>query len=103
MCRNTPHTTTDVCQSRLLFDRILRTKLHEPFDYKVDVFEVRYRDAERKENDKIYPDKRRRAIEAYIHAGDQVLVKQDREHKLSTPFNASVVQHFKDVEMIEWQ
>ena len=96
MYRNTPHTTTGVCPSQLLFGRKLRTKLPELFDYNVDDLEVRDRDAERKEKGKIYSDKRRRAIETDIHAGDQVLVKQDREHKLSTPFNASP---FKVVDM----
>ena len=96
MYRNTPHTTTGVCPSQLLFGRKLRTKLPELFDYNVDDLEVRDRDAEHKEKGKIYSDKRRRAIETDIHAGDQVLVKQDREHKLSTPFNASP---FKVVEM----
>lgn len=44
----------------------------------------------------MYSDKRRRAVESDIHTGAKVLVKQDREHKLSTPFNASP---FKVVEM----
>ena len=98
MYRNTPHTTTGVCPSQLLFGRKLRTKLPELFDYNVNDLKVRDRDAERKEKGKIYyySDKRRRAIKTDIHAGDQVLVKQDREHKLSTPFNTSP---FKVVEM----
>lgn len=96
MYRNTPHSTTGVCPSQLLFGRKLRTKLPELFDYNVDDFEVRDRDAERKEKGKMYSDKRRMAAETDIRAGDQVLVKQDRENKLSTPFNKSP---FKVVKM----
>ena len=96
MYRNTPHTTTGVYPSPSLFDRKLHTKLPELFDYNVDDLEIRDRDAERQEKAKLYSDKCRRAIEFDIHAGDQVIVKQDREHYLSTPFNTSP---FKVVEM----
>lgn len=92
MYRNTPHTTTGVSPSQLLFGRKLRTKLPELFDYNVDDvddLEVRDRDAEQKEKGKIYSDKRRRAVESDIYTGAKVLVKQNSEHKLSTPFNAS--------------
>jgi hypothetical protein len=73
--RNTPHSTTGVCLSQLLFGRKLRTKLPELFDYNVNDIEIRDRDAERKEKGKIYSDKRLMAIETNIRAGDQVLVK----------------------------
>lgn len=96
MYRNTPHTTTGVSPSQLLFGHKLRTKLPELFDYNVDDLEVRDRDAEQKEKSKMYSDKRGRAVESDIHTDAKVLVKQDREHKLSTPFNASP---FKVVEM----
>ncbi|XP_061195212.1 uncharacterized protein K02A2.6-like [Saccostrea echinata] len=96
MYRNTPHSTAGVCPSQLLFGRKLRTKLPELFDYNVDDLELRDRDAERKEKGKMYSDKHRRATETDIRAGDQVLVKQDRENKLSTPFNTSP---FKVVQM----
>ena len=78
---------TGICPSQLLFDRKLRTKLPELSDYNVDDLEVRDRDAERKQKAKLYSDKSHRAIETDIPAGDQVLVKQDREHKLSTPIH----------------
>jgi hypothetical protein len=95
MYRNTPHSTTGVCPSQLLFGRKLRTKLPELFDYNVDDIEIRDRDAERKEKGNMYSDKRRMASETNIRAGDQVLVKQDRENKLSTPFNTSPFKWFR--------
>ena len=89
MYRNTPNTITVVYPSQLLFGRKLRTKLPELFDYNVDDTEVRDRDAEKKEKGKMYSDKRRGASETEIHSGDKVLVKQNRENKISSPFNTS--------------
>lgn len=65
----------------------LRTKLPELFCYYVDDLDVLDRDVERNEKGEVYSDKRRRAHEADNRAGDQVLVKHDRENMLSTAFN----------------
>ncbi|CAC5383109.1 unnamed protein product [Mytilus coruscus] len=86
-----------VSPSELLFGRKIRTKLPELIDYNVNDFEVRDRDAEQKEKGKIYADKRRGACESDIRVDDQVLVRQDRENKMSTPF---VPSPFKVVEKI---
>ena len=45
-----------------------------------------------KEKGKVYADKRRNACESDIREGDTVLVKQDRENKLSTPFAKTPVK-----------
>lgn len=89
MYRSTAHTTTGVCPSELLFGRKIRTKLPELLDYRIDDYEVRDRDAEKKEKGKIYADMRRGACESDIHAGDKVLVRQERGNKMSTPFKPS--------------
>ncbi|CAG2215581.1 unnamed protein product [Mytilus edulis] len=61
------------------------------------VLRVRDRDSEQKEKGKIYADKRRGACESDIRVDDQVLVRQDRGNKMSTPF---VPSPFKVVEKI---
>ncbi|CAG2188483.1 unnamed protein product [Mytilus edulis] len=97
MYRSTAHSTTGVSPSELLFGRKIRTKLPELIDYNINDFEVRDRDAEQKEKGKIYADKRRGACESDIRVDDQVLVRQDRGNKMSTPF---VPSPFKVVEKI---
>ena len=48
--------------------------------------EVRDRDSGKKAKAKVYADKKRNAKESDIGPGDKVLVKQERQNKLSTPF-----------------
>ena len=64
-------------------------QLPELIDYNVDDIELRDRDAEMKEKGRLYADTRRGAKDSDIHSGDKVLVKQDRENKMSTRFNPS--------------
>ena len=48
--------------------------------------EVRDRDSEMKAKPKVYADKKRNAKESDIGPADKVLVKQERQNKLSSPF-----------------
>ena len=83
--RSTPHTTTGVRPAELLFGRKMRTKLPELRE-EVLASEMRDRDSGMKAKAKVYADKKRNAKESDISPGDKVLVKQERQNKLSTPF-----------------
>ena len=48
--------------------------------------EVQDRDSGKKAKAKVYADKERNAKESDIDPGDKVLVKQERQNKLCTPF-----------------
>lgn len=86
MYRSTFHTTTGISPAELLFGRKLRTKLPQLQDYVHNDTEVR--DREQKEKRKLYIDEKRGAKKNYISKGDSVLLKQARDNKFSTPFNA---------------
>lgn len=94
MYRSTPHSTTGISPAELLFGRKIRTKLPELQDYKLDDEEIRDRDAKQKEKGKSYGDEKRHAVQSDIKPGDKVLLKQNKENKLTTPFsyNPYVVQ-----------
>ena len=83
--RPTPHTTTGVSRAELLFGRKMRTKLPELKEESTES-EMRDRDGEMKAKVKRYADKKRNAQECDLAPGDQVLVRQERKNKLSTPF-----------------
>ena len=83
--RSTPHTTTGVSPAELLFGRKMRTKLPELKGESTES-EMRDKDGEMKAKAKWYADKKRNAQESDLAPGDQVLVKQERKNKLSTPF-----------------
>ena len=88
MYRSTPHSTTGVSPAELLFGRRIRTKLPHLQEFSIDD-EVRDRDSERKKKGKVYADCRRNACESEIQEGDKVLLRQEKENKLSTPFKQS--------------
>ena len=83
--RSTPHTTTGVSPAELLFGRNMRTKLPELKGESTES-EMGDRDGEMTAKAKWYADKKRNAQESDLAPGDQVLVKQERKNKLSTPF-----------------
>ena len=85
-CWSTPHTTTGVSPAELLFGRKMRTKLPELRE-EVIATEVRDRDSGMKAKAKMYADNKRNAKHSDLSPGDKVLVKQDRQNKLSTPFS----------------
>ena len=87
--RTTPHTVTGISPSELLFNRKIRTKLPTLTDFPVDDLENRDRDSKRKEKGKMYADKKRKARDSDLEVGDAVLMKQEKENKLGTPFSPS--------------
>ena len=83
--RATPHTTTGVSPAELLFGRKMRTKLPDIQEAE-RAEEFKDRDAEMKMKAKLYADERRHAEDAHLNPGDKVLIKQNRENKLTTTF-----------------
>ncbi|KAL9970182.1 hypothetical protein ACROYT_G022515 [Oculina patagonica] len=88
MYRSTPHSTTGFSPAELLFRRRVKTKLPQLQEFRIED-EVRDRDSERKEKGKVYADYRRNARESEFQEGDKVLLRQEKENKLSTPFKQS--------------
>lgn len=88
MYRTTPHSVTGVCPAELLFKRKLRTRLPGLGDEPIEDFEVRDRDTEQKAISKEYADSRRNAKESEIENGDEVLMKQKHQNKLSATFES---------------
>ena len=86
--RNTPHPSTGVCPSELLFGRTLRTKLPGLREAARLDEEVRDRDQEKKIKMKEYSDRTRKAEESNLMAGDKVLLKQPRANKWTTRFES---------------
>ena len=84
--RTTPHSSTGVSPAKLLFNREIRSKIPELPKCEYIDSEARDRDAEMKQKRTDYADERRGAQENSLVPGDQVLVKQRRENKLSTTF-----------------
>lgn len=86
--RSTPHATTGQPPAKLFFgNRIVRTKIPELREWRNDDGEVRERDKFKKAQGKLYADQKRGAEISKVKEGDQVIVKQTKENKLSTPFN----------------
>ena len=87
MYRTTPHSTTGVSPAELLFRRKIRTRLPEIDYYDYDDLEMRDRDKESKQKSKIYTDEKRRAQET-VTEGDKVLLRRERENKLTPTFHS---------------
>ena len=85
MCRSTPHSTTGVSPAELLFRRRMRTKLPHLQKFGIED-EVRDRDSERKAKGKVYAECQRNARESEIRGGDKVILRQEKENKLSTQY-----------------
>ena len=85
MYRSTPHSTTRVSPAKLLYGREYRSKLPQLEEFTGDS-EVRDRDSEKKEKEKLYADSKRNTAENKIQVGDRVLLKQEKKNKLSTTF-----------------
>ena len=87
--RTTPHSTTKVPPAELLFNRVvngmLSTLLKETVKNRHK--EARNNEQHCKEYNKQYADNKRHAKDSNIKVGDHVLVKQDRENKLTSRFN----------------
>ena len=86
MYRSTPHTTTGVSPTEMSFGRCIRTKLPQLQEFS-DEDKVRDSESERKEKGKVCANCKRKAHESKIQKGDKVLLRQEKENKLSTPYN----------------
>ena len=87
--RTTPHATTKIAPSELLFNRVVNGKL--PMLVKKKTIN-RHKEAVeneqlRKDYNKAYADNRRHAQHCDIKVGDCVLIKQDKQNKLTPRFN----------------
>ena len=85
--RATEHPATRKTPAELLFKRKMRGKLPVFQADNHSDLEVRDRDAENKGKAKLYTDARRNAKYSEVEVGDQVLVRQEKTNKFSTPFN----------------
>ena len=72
----------------LLFGRRIRTKLTQLQEFTVED-EIRDGDSERKEKGKVYADCKRNAHVSKIQRGDKVLLRQEKENKLSMTYKQS--------------
>ena len=90
--RGIDHATTGKSPAELLFNRKIKGKLPELHaDYRPDL-EIRDRDAEVKAKTKAHADKFMNARLSDVQVGDEVLVRQEKKDKFSTPFNPSPFQ-----------
>ena len=83
--RSTPQTTTAVSPAELLFGSKIRTKLPEFHEDRL-VSEVQDRDGEMKVKAKLYADRKKHAEYSDLVPGNRVLLKQEKQNKLWTPF-----------------
>ena len=85
--RTTPNNTTGVTPAEMMFKRKVRTRLPEVEEMTRQDEEIRDTDALSKERNKRYIDKKRGAKERDLEEGDEVLIRQPKQDKLSTPFS----------------
>ena len=85
MYRSNSHSNTGVNPTERLCGREYRTKLPQLAELNTDT-EVRDRDSERKEKGKIYGKSKKNALKSDIQQGDEVLFKNEKTNKLTTPF-----------------
>ena len=88
MYRSTPHSITGVSPAELLFRRRIRTKLPHLQEFGIED-EDRDRDGGIKAKGKVYAECQKNARESEIREGDKVLLRQEKENKLSTPYKQS--------------
>ena len=90
--RTTPHCTTGVAPSQLLFNREVRTNIptvvkEGDIDYKILHEQARINTSAKQSKAQQYTDKRGRSRKTNIEVGMKVLVKQERKNKFSTEFD----------------
>ncbi|KAL4231673.1 hypothetical protein ACF0H5_009252 [Mactra antiquata] len=83
--RTTPHSTTGVPPSQLLFNRKIRTKLPD-IQCSLNDEDIRDKDMYSKQKNKTYIDNKRYAKDRSLEIGDKVLLKQERKDKLTTTY-----------------
>lgn len=88
--RITPHCTTGVPPSELLYNRVIKGKLPVISSKKVINRHKEARDNEevRKEKNRDYANHRRHTKKSKIQVGDYVLVKQEKNNKLTANFSS---------------
>lgn len=99
MYRATPHASTGKTPYSLLFGgREMRGKIPQVAQPAADDDNVRARDAKSKQKMKEYADQRAHAKTSIIEKGDTVLLRQEKQNKLSSPFEGTpyTVQQRKD-------
>lgn len=102
--RTTPHSTTGVAPAELLYSRKVRTKLPELQQFEINDGEIRDRDLYKKVKSSSQMDLKRRAEKCDLELGDQVLVKTDKQNKLSANFGSvpyEVVQRKGNMVVVE--
>ena len=87
--RNTPHSSTGVSPASLLMNRYVRTKIPcLDLSHPSKLLQIaRSNDNLRKSKAKSYVDKRHKATPSDICQGDQVLLLQKRQNKLTTRYD----------------
>ena len=85
--RATPHSTTGVSPAELLFGRELVVKLPELINTAPSRSSISDTDMKQKAKMKAYADTRSKAHPHSLKVGDTVLVREQRKHKLSSPYN----------------
>ena len=88
--RATPHATTNKSPAELFYGRAVNIKIPTSpvkTKSKISRSKAKIMDKKRKRKMKTYADKRRNAKPSKLYVGNRVLVKQDKENKLTTPFD----------------
>ncbi|CAB4045072.1 Transposon Tf2-9 poly [Paramuricea clavata] len=87
--RTTPHCTTGVPPSELLFNRVIKGKLAVINSKKIVNRHKEARDNEktRQERNREYANQRRNTRKSDLQVGDYVLVRQEKKNKLTANFN----------------
>ena len=87
--RTTPHSTTGVPPAELLFNRTVKGKL--PVLQKRNIInrhrQARQNEESKKEYNKKYADNKRNVKKSDIKVGDRVLVKQQKQNKLTSQYS----------------
>lgn len=86
--RATPHPSTGESPYKLSMGRDVRIKIPSLETDPLTAFkaQVQERDMTYKENLKVYADNKRNTANSGLQAGDTVLIRQDRQNKLSSPY-----------------
>ena len=84
--RNTPHSTTQISPSEIMFGRKLKTKLPK-FKVNKPNKTLIAQDRKMKLKNKQYSDQKRNAKPRNIRIGDTVLIKRQQYGKMQTPFH----------------
>lgn len=90
--RTTPHSTTGVVPTQLLFNREVRNNIpllakEEEINYKELHKKAKENTEKKQQKAKIYTDAKRRARNSDIAIGNKVIVKQQRKNKFTSPFD----------------